>query len=82
MASINYLTELARLFVAVFHVHPSLIFSGKHYYNGLYYKRFTIGIYDNNDNMIVIYDRNDSGLYYKTTIITNLGAKSINYTGS
>ncbi len=30
--------------------------------SGLYYKRF----------MIVIYDRNDNGLYYKTTIVANL----------
>ncbi len=29
--------------------------------------------------MIVIYDRNDSGQYYKTTIITNLGARRIIY---
>jgi hypothetical protein len=30
--------------------------------SGLYYKRFTI----------VIYHRNDSGLYHKTTIVANL----------
>ncbi len=44
---------------------------------GLYYKSFTI----------VIYDRNDNGLYYKTTIEANLTmivaklalARSINY---
>jgi len=30
--------------------------------------------------MIVIYDRNDSGLYYKTMIVTNLAlARSVNY---
>ena len=30
--------------------------------------------------MIVIYDRNDNGLYYKTMIIANLAfASSINY---
>jgi hypothetical protein len=39
-------------------------------YFGLYYKSFTI----------VIYDRNDNGLYYKTTIIANLAlARSVNY---
>jgi hypothetical protein len=27
--------------------------------NGLYYKSFTIIIYDHNDSAIVIYDRND-----------------------
>jgi hypothetical protein len=37
---------------------------------GLYYKRFTI----------IIYDRNDNGLYYKTTITTCLAlARSANY---
>ncbi len=39
-------------------------------YSGLYYKSFTI----------VIYDRNDNGLYYKTTIVANLAlARSVNY---
>jgi hypothetical protein len=33
---------------------------------GLYYKSFTIVIYDRNYSMIIIYDRNDSGQYYKT----------------
>ncbi len=33
---------------------------------GLYYKSFTIVIYDCNDSTIVIYDRNGSGKYYKT----------------
>ncbi len=28
----------------------------------LYYKSFTIVIYDHNDSMLVIYDRNDSGM--------------------
>ncbi len=37
--------------------------------SGLYYKIFTIIIYDGNDCMVVIYDLNDSGLYYKTTIV-------------
>jgi hypothetical protein len=45
--------------------------------SGLYYKSFTI----------VIYDRNDNGLYYKTMIVANLTmivanlalAKSVNY---
>ncbi len=44
--------------------------------SGLYYKSFTIVIYDHNDSMIAIYnhndsmiaiyDHNDSGQYYKT----------------
>ena len=34
--------------------------------SALYYKSFTIVIYDRNDNTIVIYDSNDSGQYYKT----------------
>jgi hypothetical protein len=33
---------------------------------GLHNKNFTIVIYDCNDSMILIYDRNDSGQYYKT----------------
>ncbi len=33
---------------------------------GLYYKSFTIVIYDRYDSTILIYDHNDSGLYYKT----------------
>jgi hypothetical protein len=38
--------------------------------SGLYYKSFTI----------VIYNRNDNGLYYKTTIVANLAlARSVNY---
>jgi hypothetical protein len=43
---------------------------------GLYYKSFTIIIYDHNDSglyyksfTIVIYGHNDSGLYYKAAII-------------
>ncbi len=37
---------------------------------GLYYKSF----------MIVIYDRNDNGLYYKTAIVANFAlARSVNY---
>ncbi len=32
----------------------------------LYYKSFTIVIYDRNDSVIVIFNRNDSGQYYKT----------------
>ncbi len=35
---------------------------------GLYYESFMIVIYDRNDCTIVIYHRNDSGQYYKTTI--------------
>ncbi len=36
----------------------------------MYYKSFTI----------IIYDRNDNGLYYKTTIVANLAlARSVNY---
>jgi len=38
--------------------------------SGLYYKSFTIVIYDCNDSTIVIHDRNDSSLYYKTTILS------------
>ncbi len=46
----------------------------------MYYKSFTIIIYNRNDITIVIYDLNYSGLYYKTTIVTNLAlARSINY---
>ncbi len=46
----------------------------------MYYKYFSIIIYDCNDNMIVIYDYNDSGLYYKITIVTCLAlARNINY---
>jgi hypothetical protein len=37
--------------------------------SGLYYKSFMIVIYDGNDSMIVINDRNDNGLYYKTMIV-------------
>ncbi len=38
--------------------------------SGLHYKSFTI----------IIYDRNDNGLYYKTTIVANLAlARRINY---
>ena len=37
---------------------------------GLYYKTITI----------VIYDRNDNGLYYKTAIVANFAlARSVNY---
>ncbi len=39
--------------------------------SGLYYKSFTITIYNGNDNKIVIYDLNDSGKYYKTMILAN-----------
>ncbi len=31
--------------------------------------------YDHNDSSIVIYDRNDSGLYYKTTIVARYELK-------
>ncbi len=33
---------------------------------GLYYKSFTIVIYDRYDSAILIYNHNDSGQYYKT----------------
>jgi hypothetical protein len=33
---------------------------------GLYYKSFTIVIYDRNDSTIVIYDHNDSDQHFKT----------------
>jgi len=36
--------------------------------SGLYYKSSTIVIYDCDDCIIVIHDRNDCGQYYKTTI--------------
>jgi hypothetical protein len=45
---------------------------------GLYYKSFTIIIYDRNDSMIVIYNHNDSGQYYKNMILANFAfARSI-----
>ncbi len=34
--------------------------------SGLYYKSFTIVIYDRNDSTIIIYNHNYSGQYYKT----------------
>ncbi len=34
--------------------------------SGLYYKSFRILIYDRNESTMVIYNRNDSGQYYKT----------------
>jgi hypothetical protein len=34
----------------------------------MYYKSFTLVIYEHNGSAIVIYDRNDSAHYYKTTI--------------
>jgi hypothetical protein len=54
---------------------------------GLYYKSFTIVIYDRNGSgqhyksfTIVIYDRNGSGQHYKTMILANLVlAQSVNY---
>jgi hypothetical protein len=47
---------------------------------GLFYKSFTIIIYNRKDSMIIIYDRNDSGQYYKTLILDNLAlAKNITY---
>ena len=48
--------------------------------SGLYYKSFTIVIYNYNDSAIVIYDHNDNGQYYKTMILGNLTlAGSVNY---
>ncbi len=44
---------------------------------GLHYKIFMIIIDDHNDSTIVIYDRNDSGLCYKTMIVASM---SLNYT--
>jgi hypothetical protein len=39
-----------------------------------------IVIYHRNESMIVIYDHNDTGRYYKTMILANLAlAMSINY---
>ncbi len=46
---------------------------------GLYYKVFMIVNYDQNDSTIVIYNRNDSGQYYKTTITAQ--ARIVNYDG-
>ncbi len=40
--------------------------------NGLFYKHFTIIIYNRNDSTIIIYDCNDSGEYYKAMILVNL----------
>jgi hypothetical protein len=37
--------------------------------SGLYYKSFTIVIYDCNGSRIVIYEHNDSGQYYNNTIL-------------
>jgi hypothetical protein len=34
--------------------------------SGLYYKSFTIVIYNRNDSTIIIYNCNDSDQYYKT----------------
>jgi hypothetical protein len=34
--------------------------------SGLYYKSFTIVIYNRNGSTIIIYDCNDRDLYYKT----------------
>ncbi len=45
---------------------------------GLYYKSFMIVIYDRNDSMIVIKDRNDSGLYYKSFTIINFASEEHN----
>ncbi len=42
---------------------------------GLYYKSFMIVIYDSNDSAIVIYDRYDSGLYYKTKTVARYELK-------
>jgi hypothetical protein len=47
---------------------------------GLYYKSFTIVIYNRNDSTIVIYDCSDSGKYYKTMILAILAlSRSVNY---
>jgi hypothetical protein len=37
--------------------------------SGLCYKSFTIVIYDHSSSIIVIYDRNESGQYFKTVIL-------------
>jgi len=48
--------------------------------SGLYYNSFAIVIYDRNDTIIIIYNYNDSGQYYKTVSLANLSLKrSINY---
>jgi hypothetical protein len=45
---------------------------GRFEVSGLYYKSFMIVIYNRNDSTIVIYDCNDSSLYYKSFTIVNL----------
>ncbi len=44
----------------------------------LYYKSFMIVIYDCNDSTIVIYNRNDRGLYYKSLTIINYASEEHN----
>ncbi len=39
---------------------------------GLYFKSFMIVIYNCSESVIVIYNYNDSGQYYKTMILANL----------
>ncbi len=47
---------------------------------GLYYNSITTVVYDCNDSTVAIYNRNDSGQYYKTMILANLAlGKSVNY---
>jgi hypothetical protein len=56
------------------------VFAPLRWITGLYHKSFKIIIYDRNDSTIEIYNCNDSGLYYKTTIVTNLAlARIVNY---
>jgi hypothetical protein len=43
----------------------------------MYYKSFTIVIYNCNDSMIVIYVHNDSGQHYKLAKLAL--ARSVNY---
>ncbi len=47
----------------------SLTVHNQNWSSGLYYKSYMIVIYDRNDSTITIYNLNDSGLYYKTTIV-------------
>ncbi len=42
----------------------------KDYTSCLYYKSFTIVIFNQNDSTIIIYDYNDSGQYYKTKLLS------------
>ena len=69
--------------------YPNLILAGRasgalqvyHMTRGMYYKSFTIVIYDRNDSAVVIDDRNDNGQHYKTIMIL-AKARIVNYYAS